>query len=258
MSNINKAFQNGKAFIAFLTGCDPDFEGGLENILAMARGGADLIEIGIPFSDPVAEGPIIQAANLRALSSGATTERLFELVERVREETDIPLVFLTYLNPVFKYGYGRFFARCAKAGVDGIIIPDLPYEEKGEVAPYTEKHGVDIITLVAPTSHARVREIAASAQGFLYLVSSMGVTGVRNEIRTDLAAIVKEIRAVSAVPIAVGFGVNTPGQAKEIGSAADGVIVGSALVKLAAEQGANAPQAIEAYVRQMKQAVTGE
>ena len=166
----------------------------------------------------------------------------------------MPLVFLTYLNPVFKYGYGRFFARCAKAGVDGVIIPDLPYEEKGEVEPYTEEHGVDLISLVAPTSHARVREIAASAWGFLYLVSSMGVTGMRNEIRTDLAAIVKEIRAVSSVPVAVGFGVSTPGQAKEIAQAADGVIVGSALVKLAAEQGENAPEAIEAYVRQMKQA----
>ncbi len=254
MSNIRKAFENDKAFIGFLTGCDPDFEGSRKNILAMARGGADLIEIGIPFSDPVAEGPVIQAANLRALSSGATTERLFELVERVREETDVPLVFLTYLNPVFKYGYGRFFARCAKAGVDGVIIPDLPYEEKGEVEPYTEEHGVDLISLVAPTSHARVREIAASAWGFLYLVSSMGVTGMRNEIRTDLAAIVKEIRAVSSVPVAVGFGVSTPGQAKEIAQAADGVIVGSALVKLAAEQGENAPEAIEAYVRQMKQA----
>ncbi|HWR22496.1 MAG TPA: tryptophan synthase subunit alpha, partial [Feifaniaceae bacterium] len=255
MSNIQKAFQNGKAFIGFLTGCDPDFEGSIKNILAMARGGADLIEIGVPFSDPVAEGPVIQAANLRALASGATTERVFELAERVRKETDVPLVFLTYLNPVFKYGYGRFFARCKEAGVDGVIIPDLPYEEQGEAAPYAEKYGVDIISLVAPTSKERVREIAKSAKGFLYLVSSMGVTGVRSEIGTDIASIVREVRAVSDVPVAVGFGVSTPEQAKEIAVHADGVIVGSALVRLAAERGKNAPEAIEAYVRQMKRAV---
>lgn len=255
MSNIRKAFQNGKAFIGFLTGCDPNFEASLKNILALVRGGADLIEIGIPFSDPVAEGPVIQAANVRALASGITTGRLFELAERVREETDVPLVFLTYLNPVFKYGYDRFFARCAKAGVDGVIIPDLPYEEKGEVEPHAGKYGVDIISLVAPTSHARVREIAASARGFLYLVSSMGVTGVRNEIRADLKSIVDEVRMVSDIPIAVGFGVSTPEQAKEIAQAADGVIVGSALVGLAEEQGEDAPTAIEAYVRQMKRAV---
>lgn len=255
MSNIKKAFQSGKAFIGFLTGCDPDFEASVQNMLAMARGGADLIEIGIPFSDPVAEGPVIQAANLRALASGTTTDRLFTLVERVRANTDVPLVFLTYLNPVFKYGYERFFARCTKAGVDGVIIPDLPHEEKGEVEPYAERHGVDIISLVAPTSEARVRQIAASAKGFLYLVSSMGVTGERNEIRTDLASIINEVRMVSDVPVAVGFGVSTPEQAKEIAQAADGVIVGSALVRLAAEQGEDAPQAIEAYVRQMKRVV---
>ncbi len=258
MSNIKKAFQSGKAFIGFLTGCDPDFEGSLHNILAMARGGADLIEIGVPFSDPVAEGPVIQAANVRALASGATTERLFALVERVQQETDVPLVFLTYLNPVFKYGYERFFARCAEAGVDGVIIPDLPYEEKGEVEPYAEQYGVDLISLVAPTSKTRVIEIAASAKGFLYLVSSMGVTGVRNEIRTDLTSIVNEARAVSDIPVAVGFGVSAPEQAKEIAQAADGVIVGSALVRLAAEQGEDAPQAIEAYVRQMKRAVLSQ
>lgn len=257
MSNIKKAFANGKAFIGFLTGCDPDFERSVENILAMVRGGADLVEIGIPFSDPVAEGSVIQAANLRALTSGASTERMLDLVECIRKETDVPLVFLTYLNPVFRYGYARFFARCAKAGVDGIIIPDLPYEEKAEVEPYAQAHGVDLISLVAPTSHARVREIAASARGFLYLVSSMGVTGVRDEIRTDLKALVAKIRAVSAVPVAVGFGVGTPEQAKAIAAIADGVIVGSALVKLAEEQGEHAPEAIETYVRQMKRAANG-
>ncbi len=254
MSRIQKAFTNGKAFIGFLTGGDPDFEGSVQNFLALARGGADLIEIGIPFSDPVAEGPVIQAANVRALAAGATTDRMFQLVERLRQETEVPLVFLTYLNPVFKYGYERFFARCAKAGVDGMIIPDLPYEEKGEVEPYAAKHGVDIISLVAPTSHVRVREIAASATGFLYLVSSMGVTGMRSEIATDLASIVSEARAASSVPVAVGFGISTPEQARAVAASADGVIVGSALVKLAEEQGKNAPAAIEAYARRMKQA----
>lgn len=257
MSKIQKAFTNGKAFIGFLTGGDPDFEGSVQNFLALARGGADLIEIGVPFSDPVAEGPVIQAANARALATGATTERMFQLVERLRQETEVPLVFLTYLNPIFKYGYEHYFARCAEVGVDGIIIPDLPYEEKGEVEPYAAKNGVDIISLVAPTSHARVREIAASATGFLYLVSSMGVTGMRSEIATDLAAIVREAHAVSSIPVAVGFGISTPEQARAVAGAADGVIVGSALVRIVEEQGKDAPVAIEAHARQMKQAVQG-
>ncbi len=223
--------------------------------MQMADGGADLIEIGIPFSDPVAEGSVIQQANIRALSSGTTTDKIFDLVASVRKQSDVPLVFLTYLNPVFNYGYARFFSRCRLLGVDGIIIPDLPFEEKGELSGFAEKSGVDLIPLVAPTSERRIRNIAADAKGFLYVVSSMGVTGMRSEIKTDLKAIIDTAREAAAVPIAVGFGINTPEQAKEIGNLSDGVIVGSAIVKIIEMHGENAGPYLHEYVKSMKAAM---
>jgi tryptophan synthase alpha chain len=256
MSNIAKAFQNGKAFIGFVTGGDPSIEKTEEFVLQMIDAGADLVEIGVPFSDPIAEGPVIQEANIRALSAGATVEKLFALVERLRRQTAVPLVFLTYLNPVFHYGYDAFCRRCAAAGLDGLIIPDLPFEEQGEVKDVAVKHGVDVISLVAPTSEARVKKIAAAASGFLYIVSSMGVTGTRAAIQTDLAAIVAQARSVSAVPAAVGFGIHTPAQAAEIAHIADGVIVGSAIVQLVAQHGAGAGPHIARYVRELKAAVS--
>jgi tryptophan synthase alpha chain len=220
----------------------------------MARAGADLIEIGIPFSDPVAEGEVIQAANVRALGAGTTLPRIFDSVRAVRRKTDVPLVFLTYLNPVFKYGYERFFAECEKSGMDGIIIPDLPYEEKGEVASIADAHGIDLITLIAPTSSARIRTLAAGARGFVYLVSSMGVTGVRKEIGTDIASILAEVRQATQTPVAVGFGISTPAQAQKVAQEADGVIVGSAIVKIIEEHGENAADALAEYVSEMKSA----
>ena len=180
MSNIKKAFDHGKAFIGFVTAGDPSLEKTEEFVLTMEEAGCDLIELGIPFSDPIAEGPVIQEANIRALKAGANLDRIFQTVESLRKKTDIPLVFLTYLNPVFRYGYEKFFARCAEAGVDGVIIPDLPFEEKGEVTPFSRKNAVNLISLVAPTSEDRIRTIAADADGFLYLVSSMGVTGMQS------------------------------------------------------------------------------
>lgn len=255
MSRIKKAFSNGKAFIAFLTGGDPSAEKSLEFIRAMIQGGADLVEIGIPFSDPIAEGPVIQAANLRALSAGATVDTAFELVVKTRKESDIPLVFLTYLNPVYHYGYEAFFARCADVGLDGIIIPDLPLEERAEVKAVSDQYGIDLIALVAPTSQARVRAIATDAKGFIYLVSSMGVTGVRNTIETDVAAISGAIREATDVPVAVGFGIHSPEQAAAIANACDGVIVGSAIVKIIAEHGDAAAPYIRDYVARMKKAV---
>lgn len=255
MSKLHRAFLNGKAFIGFVTGGDPTIEKSEEFILELVRGGADLIEIGIPFSDPVAEGNVIQAANLRALSSGATTDKIFGLVASVRQKTGIPLVFLTYLNPVFKYGYERFFSRCQDLDVGGIIIPDLPYEEKEEVRTAAQKHGVDIISMIAPTSEERIRKIASSASGFLYIVSSMGVTGVRSEISTDLKDILKAVRAATSLPAAVGFGISTPAQAREIAEIADGVIVGSAIVKIIEQHGAGAGKHIYEYARSMKAAV---
>lgn len=255
MSKIQSAFQNGKAFIGFVTGGDPTLDKSAEFIIKMVEAGADLVEIGIPFSDPIAEGPVIQAANIRALSAGADTAGIFRLVETVRKTSMVPLVFLTYLNPVYKYGYESFFARCEQTGVDGIIIPDLPYEEKGELADIAASHGVDLISLIAPTSEERIRKIAADATGFLYIVSSMGVTGTRSEIKTDLAAILDTVRAVSNIPTAVGFGINTPEQAAVIARIADGVIVGSAIVKIIEKYGENAGDAVFEYVQRMKDAI---
>ena len=226
-----------------------------EFILEMERAGADLVEIGIPFSDPIAEGVVIQDANIRALKAGATTERVFEMVSRVRRRAQIPLVFLTYLNPVFHYGYEKFFARCQDVGIDGIIIPDLPFEEKGEVAPLAAACGVDVISMIAPTSSQRIERIAGEAAGFLYVVSSMGVTGVRKEITTDLEGMLGAVRKATDLPAAVGFGISTPEQAAKIAAAADGVIVGSAIVKIIEKHGEAAGPEIYEYVRSMKAAV---
>ncbi len=255
MSKIHNAFANGKAFIGFLTAGDPNLAKTEEFILEMERAGADLVEIGIPFSDPIAEGPVIQEANLRALSAGCTTDKVFDMVVRVRQKSNIPLVFLTYLNPVFNYGYERFFARCQQVGIDGIIIPDMPFEEKGELADIAKAHDVDVISLIAPTSEQRIQMIAKEAAGFIYVVSSMGVTGVRAEIKTDLASILKVVKGASDIPAAVGFGINTPEQAASISKIADGVIVGSAIVKLIAQYGSEAAGPVYDYVKRMKDAV---
>lgn len=257
MSKIAEAFNHGKAFIPFLTAGDPNLEKTEEFILEMERSGADLIEIGIPFSDPIAEGIVIQEADIRALASGTTTDKIFDMVAKVRPQVRIPLVFMTYLNPVFHYGYERFFSRCQEAGIDGIIISDLPFEEKGELDGIAAAHGVDLISMIAPTSEERIQKIAAEAKGFLYVVSSMGVTGVRSEITTDLGAILENIRKATDVPVCVGFGISTPEQAAEIASIADGVIVGSAIVRLAEQYGGHAAEHIGAYVRKMKESVAG-
>lgn len=255
MSNISKAFKNTKAFIPFLTGGDPTIDKTEEYIYKMVEAGADIIEIGIPFSDPIAEGPVIQEANIRALKNGATPERIFEMVERVRTKTQVPIVFLTYLNPVFNYGYDKFFARCKKAGVDGIIIPDMPFEEKGELAEEAKKNGVDIISLIAPTSANRIQMIAKEAQGYVYVVSSLGVTGMRSEIKTDLKSIIDLVKQATDVPAAVGFGINKPEQAERISKISDGVIVGSGIVKIIEKYGENAANEVYNYVKEMKDAV---
>ena len=257
MSNIARAFDHGKAFIAFITGGDPDIETTRRCILEMVRAGADLIEIGIPFSDPIAEGPVIQEADLRALTGGATTDDVLGVAADLRAETDVPMVFMTYLNVVFKYGYEKFFSKCREIGMDGVIIPDLPYEEKGEASEVASKYGVDVISLIAPTSEERIKTIAADAEGFIYVVSSLGVTGVRSEIKTDLESILREIRKVSDLPAAVGFGISTPEQAAKIASYSDGVIVGSAIVKIVAKYGKDAPSHVYDYVKSMKDAIRG-
>ena len=254
MSRIANAFGDDTAFIAFLTAGDPNCEKTVEYILAMEEAGCDLIEIGIPFSDPMAEAVVIQEANIRALENNTTTDDVFEIVRKVRNKSDIPIVFLTYINPVFFYGYEKFFEKCREVGVDGIISPDLPFEEKGEIADIAAENNVDVISLIAPTSKQRIQMIAGDAGGFIYVVSSLGVTGMRSEIKTDLNAILSDIREVSDLPLAVGFGINTPKQASEIGKIADGVIVGSAIVKIIEEYGEDAADALKDYVSAMKKA----
>jgi tryptophan synthase alpha chain len=252
MHKIAQAFQSGKAFIAYLMAGDPDLATSAEYILTAQEAGADLIEIGIPFSDPIAEGEVIQAASVRALAAGTKLEDIFEMVASIRDRMNVPMVFMTYLNPVFVYGYDRFFAKCAAIGISGIIIPDLPFEEQGEAKEIAKTYGVEVVTLIAPTSEKRVAHIARNAEGFLYLVSSMGVTGERGEISTDLSPLVAAIRKATDIPIAIGFGISTPKQAQRYAALADGVIVGSAIVRLIGQHGKQAGEPLYAYIRGMK------
>ena len=255
MSRISKAFEKEKAFIAFITGGDPDIETSYELIKTMAASGADIIEIGIPFSDPIAEGPVIQEASLRALNAGTTTDSLFDMVARLRKEIDIPLIFMTYINPIYVYGTERFMKKCAEVGIDGVIVPDVPLEEKAELAGSCRENGVDLISMIAPTSKERIEMIAREAEGFIYCVSSLGVTGVRSEIKTDIGTMVEHVKAVTDVPCAVGFGISTPEQAKKMAGLSDGAIVGSAIVKLVAEYGKDAAPYVADYVKSMKAGV---
>lgn len=255
ISRIQKAFENEKAFITFVTGGDPNIEVTEKLIPKMAEAGADLIEIGIPFSDPIAEGPVIQDADERALAAGTTTDSLFEMVKRVRACVDIPLVFMTYINPVYTYGKEKFFKNCAESGIDGVIVPDVPFEEKEELADVCRKYDVALISMIAPTSKERIAMIAKEAEGFLYCVSSLGVTGVRDAITTDISGMIKEVRKVTDVPCAVGFGIATPEQAKNMAAISDGAIVGSAIVKLVAKYGENCIEPVTEYVASMKKGV---
>ena len=255
MTRIKNAFANGKAFIAFLTGGDPDIETTEKLIYAMEEAGADLIEIGIPFSDPIAEGVVIQEADERALKNQVTTDDLFELVKKVRQNSEIPLVFMTYYNPVFSYGRERFMKNAKEAGIDGLIIPDVPFEESEEVRTYCKQFDLDLINMIAPTSAKRTKMIAEKAEGFLYCVSSLGVTGVRSEIKSDIAGLIKDAKEVTDVPCAIGFGISTPEQAKEMAAVSDGVIVGSAIVRIVGKYGKEAVPYVKEYVKSMKDAI---
>ena len=255
MSKIAEAFQDKKAFITYLMAGDPNLDQSAENILAAQEAGADLIEIGIPFSDPIAEGPVVENASVRALSAGVRLNNVFDMVADLKDKIHVPLVFMTYLNPVFVYGYDNFFAKCQEIGISGIIIPDLPFEEQEEVKLVASQYGIEVITLIAPTSKNRIRAIAKEAEGFIYLVSSMGVTGVRSNITTDISAMVAEIRAVSDIPVAVGFGINRPSQVKDIAAKADGVIVRSGIVRLVETHGEKAKPYIYDYIHEMQAAL---
>lgn len=255
MNNISKAFENGKAFIPFITCGDPDLETTAAVVRAAAQNGADLIELGIPFSDPTAEGPVIQGANMRALNGGVTTDKIFAFVRELRRDVTVPMVFMTYANVVFSYGAERFISACREIGIDGLILPDLPFEEKEEFQPFCSQYDVALISLIAPTSENRIAMIAKEAEGFIYLVSSLGVTGTRSEITTDLASIVKVIRGNTDIPCAIGFGISTPEQARKMADISDGAIVGSAIIKLLEKHGRDAPRYVGEYVKSMKDAV---
>ncbi|MGN0148991.1 MAG: tryptophan synthase subunit alpha [Clostridia bacterium] len=256
MSNIKSAFTNGKAFIPFITCGDPDIETTEKIIRAAAQNGADLIELGIPFSDPTAEGPVIQAANIRALANGVTTDTIFEMVRRIRSDVKIPMVFMTYANVVFSYDADKFISTCQEIGIDGLILPDLPFEEKEEFLPVCQKYGVDLISLIAPTSDKRIAMICKEAEGFLYIVSSLGVTGARSEITTDLSALVSLVRENTDIPCAIGFGISTPEQAAKMASLSDGAIVGSAIIKIIEKYGKDAAEHVGEYIKSMKEAIS--
>ena len=255
MSRVEQVFAKGKALIPFITAGDPDLKTTEQLILAMAKAGADLIELGIPFSDPVAEGPVIQLASERALQAGATTDKILALVSRVRKESDVPTAFMTYINPVFAYGIDRFMQDSREAGVDALIIPDLPFEEREEIVPYCSQYGIELISMIAPTSRERIRMIAREARGFVYCVSSLGVTGVREQISTEAENMVAMVKAVQDIPCAVGFGISSPEQAQQISQTADGVIVGSAIMQIVEQFGVESVSPVAAFVREMKQSI---
>ena len=253
MNKITDAFKGKKALITFVTGGDPDIGTTEKLIFAMEEAGADIIEIGIPFSDPIAEGVVIQQADERALAGGCTVDKLFDMVKRVRKRTDVPLAFMTYVNPIFRYGKDEFMRRCKECGIDGIIVPDLPFEENGEIKNECDAHGICLISMISPTSsEERVKRIAAEAKGFLYCVSSLGVTGVRSNIGSDIAAVVRNVKKISSVPCAVGFGISTKDQAHEMSEISDGVIVGSAIVNIVARYGKDSVEPVKRFVKELK------
>lgn len=257
MNRLEQAFSRGKAFIPFITAGDPSIDVTERLIYRMYEAGADLVEVGIPFSDPVAEGPVIQAADERALAGGVTADDVFAMMRRVRSSCDVPVALMTYVNPVVTYGTDRFMMNCRESGIDAVIVPDVPFEERDELLPYCRKHGIALIPMIAPTSGERIRMIAAEAEGFVYCVSSLGVTGMREKIGHEAGEMIKAVKAVKDIPCAIGFGISTPGQAAELSAYCDGIIVGSAVVKIVEEHGENCVGHVAEYVRRMKEAISG-
>ena len=255
MSRIHEAFENKKAFIPFITCGDPDLETTKKLVIAMAENGADLIELGIPFSDPTAEGPVIQEADNRALSAGATTAKVLAMAKELRETIKVPMVFMTYANVVFAYGAEKFLSQAKEAQMDGLILPDVPFEEKEEFASLCQAYDMDLISMIAPTSKQRIRMIAKEAKGFIYVVSSMGVTGIRSQITTDIASLIEEVRSVTDIPCAVGFGISTPETAAKMAKLSDGAIVGSAIVRQIAQYGKDSIEPVASFVKAMSDAV---
>ncbi|MHB1377743.1 MAG: tryptophan synthase subunit alpha [Candidatus Humimicrobiaceae bacterium] len=255
MNKLQQVFARGKAFIPFITAGDPSIKITEQLVIQMAEAGADLVELGIPFSDPIAEGPVIQDADNRALSGGTTTDKIFSMMGRIRKSCTVPIAFMTYVNPIFTYGTDRFMKNCQKAEIDAVIVPDVPYEEKDELMPFCSKYNINLISMIAPTSRNRIRMISSEARGFIYCVSSMGVTGVRQEIGSDVEEMIKLVKEVQDIPCAIGFGISTPEQAVRMAEFSDGVIVGSAIVKIVEHYGMDCVPHVVEYVRMMKNAI---
>lgn len=256
MNRIDKCFEElkakgKKALVTFITAGDPDMETTEKTALKMFEKGADIIELGVPFSDPIAEGVTIQKSSLRSLGNGTTLDKIFVSVENIRKKTDKPLILMMYLNTIFVYGTDRFFSLCKEKGVDGVIVPDMPYEEREEILPYAEKYGVYNINLVSPASHERIKKIAADSKGFLYCVSSNGVTGVRSEFKTDFDEFFGIIKENAKCPCCVGFGISSPEQAEKMSRYCDGVIVGSAIVRIMEQNGANSPEPVGEFTESL-------
>ena len=255
MSKVSQAFENGKAFIAFITGGDSNLETTQKLILEIQRSGADLLIVGIPFSDPIAEGSVIQAADLRALNAGCTTDKLFVAIKNIKEQVNIPLVFMTYANVIYRYGTKKFMERCVECAISGVIVPDCPYEEKDEFAPFCDESGIDLITLIAPAADKRITEIAGAAQGFVYILSSCDMTKIRSDITKDLKKITELVKETSDIPCVVGVENDTYKQIADICKYADGVVVGSSIVKIVEEHGKNCIPYVGEYVRKMKEII---
>jgi tryptophan synthase alpha chain len=244
-----------KALITYLTAGDAGYSTTEKCISEMERAGADIIEIGVPFSDPIAEGPVIQAASSRALKRGTSLAGTFEMVKRIRTKTDMPLILMLYINSIFGFGTEKFFALCEEVGIDGVIVPDMPFEEKDEIQSFADAHGVINISLIAPTSRQRTAMIAAEAEGFVYCVSSVGVRGMSQGFATDFEEFIGSVRKASDTPCAIGFGISSPEAAKEMSSYADGVIVGSAIGYIVGEYRKDAPSHIYDFTRSLKDAI---
>lgn len=247
MSKIADAFKKGKAFIPFITCGDPDLETTAKAIRAAAESGADMIELGIPFSDPTAEGPVIQSANIRALAGGVTTDKIFAFAAELRRDVTIPIVFMTYANVVFSYGGERFMSRCKEVGIDGVILLDLPFEEKKEFTDTAKKYGIDIISLISPASADRASMIAEEAEGFIYIVSDS------NPKSSDISRITEMIRAKTEVPCAVSF--SNKEQVGQMAAVSDGAIADLEIIRIIEQYGRDSAPYVSEYVKAMKEAV---
>lgn len=245
--------ENKKALVTFLTAGDPDMETSEKNIMAMIDNGADIVEIGVPFSDPIAEGATIQKASKRSLDNGTNLDKIFGLVRNLRKQTDKPLLLMMYLNTLYKFGVEKFFSLCKECEIDGVIVPDMPFEERDEIRSEADKYGIYSIYLAAPTSHERIKMIASEAKGFLYIVSSLGVTGTRKEISTDFNYLLEPIRGGNYCPCCIGFGISDGAQAKAMASYCDGAIMGSAVVKIVEQYGKDAPKYVGEFIKSVRQ-----